>query len=105
MATWRPSWCSCAPRQPPARGSDVDARSVEDGGLPAELRQLARAGDGHGAGGLAAPRAEVLPAGVEAALRAPGDLHHARVLATLAGGQAVAHAGCSPVMVGGFDQQ
>ena len=63
----------------------VGVCSVKRGGLPAERGELARAGDRDDAGGLAALVVQALPALVQAALGAPGDLDDARVLAVLGG--------------------
>ena len=49
--------------------------------------------------------AQELPALVQPALGAPGDLDHPRVLAVLAASQAVADGGPVAVVVGGLDQQ
>ena len=58
--------------------------SVKGCGLPEERGELASARDRDDAGWLAAVAVQVLPAGVEALLGAPGDLDHARVLTGLA---------------------
>lgn len=97
--------CSCAPRQPPARGGVRGLFSVERGGLPAECGELACAGDRDDAGVFAAALTEVCPACVQTLLRAPGDLHDARVLAGLAGCDALADSGTVTVVVRRLDEQ
>jgi hypothetical protein len=62
----------------------VGAWSVKRGGFPEECGELACAGDRDDAGGLAALVVQVLPAGVQAPLGAPGDLDDAGVVAVLA---------------------
>jgi len=75
------------------------------GGLPQERGQLTRAGDGGNAGGLAPLAIQVLPALVQAPLRTPGDLDHARVLALLTASECDPDVRLGAVMVGGLDQQ
>src|SRR3954467_1380226 len=82
-------------------GAMVGVWSVKRGGLPAEGDELAGAGDRDDAGGLAALVVQVLPAGVQAPLGAPGDLDDAWVLAVLAGGERLADARRVSVVVGG----
>src|SRR4051812_50154554 len=83
----------------------VGVWSVKRGGLPAEGDELAGAGDRDDAGGLAALVVQVLPAGVQAPLGAPGDLDDAWVLAVLAGGERLADARRVSVVGGGLDEQ
>ena len=86
-------------------GAIVGVFSVKGGGLPEERGELARDGDRHHAGGLAAPEAQVRPALIEAPLGAPGDSDHARVLAFLATCELDADRRLEAVVVGGLDQQ
>src|SRR3954468_18902511 len=79
--------------------------SVEDGGLPEEGGELAGAGDGGHALGLAASGHELMPAGVDAALAAPGDLDDAWILARLAARELVADRRPVGVLGHGLDQQ
>src|SRR3954471_598428 len=58
--------------------------SIKSCGLPEERGELACDGDRDYAGGLSAVVVQMLPALVQAPLRAPGDRDHARVLAGLA---------------------
>ena len=81
----------------------VGVLSVNGGGLPAERGKLAGAGDRDDAGGLAAGKAQVLPTLMHAALGAPRDLDHARVLAGLAARERLADARRVAVVVGGLD--
>ena len=70
--------------------------SVQGRGLPAERRELARAGDRDGSGRLAACLAEVRPALMQAPLRAPRDSDDAWVLAVVAGAELRADARTAP---------
>ena len=81
------------------------AVSVKGGGLPEERGELAGDRDRDDAGGLAPLVVQVLPALVQAALGAPGDLDDARVLAGLAAGERLADPGRVAVVVGGLDEQ
>src|SRR5215211_537247 len=103
----RRSWAFLGARARPGNvpGAVVGVGSVKRGGLPEECGEFACAGDRDDAGGLAALRAQVLPALVEALLGAPGDRDHARVLALLAAGESFADRGTVAVMVGGLDQE
>ena len=95
--------CSCAPRQRPGRDGGV---WLSQGWRPPRGMRRARVrGDRDDAGGLAPLRAQVLPALVEAALGAPGDLDDARVLPGLAARERLADAWLVAVVVGGLDQQ
>lgn len=79
--------------------------SVDQGGLPAERGQLARDGDRHDVGVLAAAGVQVLPAGVQAPLGAPGAGDHAWVLVVLAALELEADGGAVAVVLGGLDEQ
>src|SRR5579875_3357494 len=85
--------CSCSPRQRPGAivwVVGVLRSGIEGGGLPEERGELACDRDRDDTGGLASLVVQVGPALVQASLRAPGDLDHARVLAGLAAGERLA---------------
>src|SRR5581483_2297214 len=73
--------------------------------LPAEAGEFAGDRDGNDAVGLLAHVLELVPAGVQATLRAPRDVDHSGVLAALAALERFGDAGAALVVVGRFDQQ
>src|SRR4051794_3382092 len=75
------------------------------GDLPTGADELARDRDGHDAGRLAAPVAQRVPAGIEAALDAPGVVDQRRVVTALTDGQLAADRRSQAVMQRGFDEQ
>ena len=81
----RRCWAFLGARARPGNvpGARVWGFSVKGCGLPEERGELASARDRDDAGWLAAVAVQVLPAGVEALLGAPGDLDHTWVLTRL----------------------
>jgi hypothetical protein len=84
---------------------DVMSRCLGGGDLPAGADEFARDRDGHDPGRLAAPGAQPVPAGIEAALDAPGVIDQRRVVAALADRQRAADGRGQPGVQRGFDQQ
>jgi len=75
------------------------------GDLPAVAGELAGDRDGDDAVGLVAGVFELSPAGVQASLRAPGDIYDLRRLVALTALELEPDAGLAAVVVGGLDQQ
>jgi hypothetical protein len=73
--------------------------------LPAEAGEFAGDGDGDRAGGLGAGVLVLAPAGVEASLRAPGDVDDLGWLAALAALELGADRRVVLVVVGGLDER
>ena len=75
------------------------------GDLPAEAGELAGDRDGDDPVGFLAGVFELAPAGVQAALCAPGDIDHLRRLVALAKLEVPADAWMPAVVIGRLDQQ